>query len=417
MSKSKRVLIVSPGAQVEITHIARSLHEAGIPFLLFSASLISSKSNIFKFVRLLTKQTKFQDRLMKRIVEVENSESKSPFLIFEFMRTFLPNSIQHHSLLLRNFIFDIYLALWISLNYKKISLVIFQHHSAGVAIWIARKRKIHTVLNVSIAHHDWIEAENRFEISNNPYWSQFLQFRKFSKYEKWVLERECRYASYYLVASSFTHSTLRKISKHTPIKIIPLGTSRLPVNRTQTRPVENREFKIVVVGQLTQRKGISYILDAFYAAELPPSSKLIFAGRDACRMKKTLLEFPNVELLGHLSVQDLNLLFNETDLFICNSLIEGFSLTTLDAMASGLPVIASNRTFAVDIINHGNNGFIVDPRDITSIALIFKLACINPIYLAQISQAAALTGSQYTWEIYRKKISNYILEVLEKAIN
>lgn len=411
--RETRVLIFSPGAQVEIAHIAKSMHENSIPFLLISSSLISHKSYKLIILSKFLKGTTFQPKISNRIVEIERSQVKTPFLILEFIRTYLPNTIQGIYLVFRNVLFDFYALIWILLNRKYIAAAIFQHHSGALAISMAKRLGIKTILNVSIAHHRWIEVENNFETKSNPEWSNFLQFKKFSKYEKWMLESECRNASCFLVASTFTKSTLPFSNSEIPTHVIPLGTSNKYKQTNNMARHYDQIFRIIVVGQLTQRKGISYILEAFESAALPSTCKLIFAGRDSSSMKNQLQQYRNVELMGHLTKIDLNALMSRANLFICNSLVEGFSLATLDAMASGLPVIASDRTFAEDIISHGVNGFIVNPRDISKLALTIRFVYENPDVARKISLASAEVASHFTWALYRKNISNLISKIIQ----
>lgn len=414
MNRRDRVVIVSPGAQVEIAQLARSMRENTIPFVLISTALISEKAQKLLFFRIFLKRTQFYSRIANRIIEVNRSQSKTPFLIFEFIRVYLPNSIQGKSLIIRNLLFDIYAAIWILIQHKYIAAAIFQHHSGALAIRMANKLKIKTILNISIAHHDWIKLENDFEKNLNPKWAYFLQFREFSRYQQWILENECRYSNHFLVASSFTKSTLSITSSKTTTHVIPLGTSINSFEFHERIRNPDQTFRIIVVGQLTQRKGISYILEAYESAALPSASKLIFAGRDSSGMKKILEKYQHVEVLGHLSKSELELLMSQADLFICNSLVEGFSLATLDAMASGLPVIASDRTFAGDIIDNGVNGFIVDPRNVSQLASTIRLVYDNPILARKISRASFETANRFTWDFYRKNISCLITKIIQE---
>ena len=78
-------------------------------------------------------------------------------------------------------------------------------------------------------------------------------------------------------------------------------------------------------------------------------------------VKAILKEHPQVLLPG--PVADMKSLYQQTDIYVSYSLYEGFSLTLLEAMASGCAVVCTDTSGSRDIIRNGYNGFLVGVND------------------------------------------------------
>jgi len=119
---------------------------------------------------------------------------------------------------------------------------------------------------------------------------------------------------------------------------------------------------ILCVTRLDPDKGINWLIDQFEVAfQNSEHVKLKIAGDGM--LKKQLTEKiqtlkSNIELLGF--VQDVNTLLIESDLFILPSSFESFPLSILEAMGHSLPVIATNTGGISEMIEDGENGFILD---------------------------------------------------------
>jgi glycosyltransferase involved in cell wall biosynthesis len=129
------------------------------------------------------------------------------------------------------------------------------------------------------------------------------------------------------------------------------------------------EKVVLYVGQLIERKGIRYLLDAF--AKLKQEDNrvgLAIVGhgpqeedlRSLCLQK----DIQDVYFCGHIDPAHLPEIYSAADLFILPSMKEVWGLVLNEAMACGLPVISTNTAGAsVDLIQEGVNGYIVDAGD------------------------------------------------------
>ncbi len=128
-------------------------------------------------------------------------------------------------------------------------------------------------------------------------------------------------------------------------------------------------FQVCFAGRVELAKGAGYLLQAWKRLALP-NAELVLAG-DVRPEMKTLLETyadSSVRTTGFLPTKQLLERYRESDLFVFPSVNEGMAQVLLEAMASGLPVVASDMSGANDCVTEGKEGFIVPARDIDRLA-------------------------------------------------
>lgn len=136
---------------------------------------------------------------------------------------------------------------------------------------------------------------------------------------------------------------------------------------------ENRVL-FVTVAQLIPRKGIMDLLRAWGALPndaLERSALAIIGDGDQREEIESYLaraKLENVHLVGHLGYREVRDYYSAADVFVLPTLQDRFSLTVLEAMASGLPVITTIYNGARELVVEGVNGHVVDPRDVDSMA-------------------------------------------------
>jgi alpha-maltose-1-phosphate synthase len=140
---------------------------------------------------------------------------------------------------------------------------------------------------------------------------------------------------------------------------VDLGTfNKDPVQRNDD------EFRVVWVGQVSLRKGIPYLLKAFRRLR-HPRKRLFIAGAihsDMCLALRTLPQ-ERVEFLGSMKKTQVRSLLNRCDAFCIASIEEGMAYATVEAMACGLPVVATHNSGAGEILQEGREGFLVPAQD------------------------------------------------------
>jgi glycosyltransferase involved in cell wall biosynthesis len=123
--------------------------------------------------------------------------------------------------------------------------------------------------------------------------------------------------------------------------------------------------RILFVGRVGLRKGVPSLLEA--GRRLGRSGELRLVGPVEAGMA-ALLGAGGAEVAGPKPGRALRGEYAEADIFCLPSLEEGLPLTLLQAMASGLPVVATPETGAADLITHGVEGLIVPSGDPLALA-------------------------------------------------
>jgi len=163
----------------------------------------------------------------------------------------------------------------------------------------------------------------------------------------------------------------------------------------EVRP-EKSPLRIVFVGRLTKTKGILDLMDALGIVQRSHGStsfRLTAVGEMASEEKGEILErirklgiedvFRYEGVLGNISEK-----LRESQLFILPSYYEGFPISLLEAMASGLPVIASRVGGVPEVVVDDENGFLCDPRRPDQLARLISRFIERPSELDRLGNNA-----------------------------
>jgi glycosyltransferase involved in cell wall biosynthesis len=155
------------------------------------------------------------------------------------------------------------------------------------------------------------------------------------------------------------------------------------------------------VGQIGQRKGISYLLKAYDLFRGSGTSLTLvgnfYGSQEPLRRYRKL--FQHVSNVPRERLADF---YRRADVFVFPSLLEGMGLVVLEAMASGLPVIVTPNGPG-DIVRDGVDGFVVPTRDVDAIADRLDYFQANPEVRKQMGVNARERALEFTWEAYGQK--------------
>ncbi len=128
------------------------------------------------------------------------------------------------------------------------------------------------------------------------------------------------------------------------------------------------------VGNVRAAKGYNYLLEAAkLVVNQYPQFRFVVAGQGSGKLYESLLDLrKELELEDHFFFlgfePDVAKFMNNLDIFVLSSVSEGFSISTIEAMACGVPVIATCSGGPEEIVIHLENGFLVDVCNPESIA-------------------------------------------------
>ncbi|MBA3596907.1 MAG: glycosyltransferase [Methylibium sp.] len=120
---------------------------------------------------------------------------------------------------------------------------------------------------------------------------------------------------------------------------------------------------MLYVGRLAAEKNVSLALRAFEAARARvPATRMVVVGDGPLR-RRLEAEFPAARFVGMQRGEALAAHYASADVFLFPSLSETFGNVTLEALASGLAVLAFDAAAAAEHIRHGSNGLLAAPGD------------------------------------------------------
>jgi glycosyltransferase involved in cell wall biosynthesis len=176
----------------------------------------------------------------------------------------------------------------------------------------------------------------------------------------------------------------------TKLRVIPLAYEppRAPTPPRQPGP----KLRVLWLGQVILRKGIPYLLEAARRLAGEPIEFCI-AGSIRISPEAVVSAPPNVRFLGPVSRSLVSEFYADADVFVLPTLSDGFAITQLEAMAHGLPVIATPR--CGEVVVPGRNGLIVPPADSEALAQALAALTADRQTVASMSREARQTASQF----------------------
>jgi glycosyltransferase involved in cell wall biosynthesis len=172
---------------------------------------------------------------------------------------------------------------------------------------------------------------------------------------------------------------------------------------------------LLYVGNFRAHKNLGRLLAAFARVDRP-ELRLILTGDKTPelgeRIEALKLEH-RVKFAGTVSDEVLSRLYRGATLLIFPSLLEGFGLPALEAMACGTPVIASRTTALPEVV--GDTGVLIDPLDIEDIRRAMERVVGDADLRRRMRIAGLLRARQFSWDCVAEKVHRAIFQALGSA--
>ncbi len=202
-------------------------------------------------------------------------------------------------------------------------------------------------------------------------------------------------ADYVLIPSEFVRTTfLEEGFPPEKLLLVPFG-----VDTARFRPSKkaiSHPFRLLFVGQVSIRKGLPYLLEAWQRLSWR-DAELWIVGRPSAESAPVMNRYralPGVHWKGHVS--DPVSLFQQADVFVFPTVEEGSALVTYEALACGLPVVTTPN--AGSVVRDGVEGFIVPIRDVDALAGALERLRGDERLRREMSKAARTRAEAFTWE-------------------
>lgn len=398
-----RVLVHHPGSNHLAYELVAGLQSGGYPTDFDTGFFYTERGMAARLARILPAGMRAQvERELKRRSHAGVDPARLRFLAWPEMayvacnRLGLPPDPLARVVGWRNEIFDRWVARRV--RSERPRFVVGHDSSALLAQRAAREVGAVSILNQVIGHIEAGLEIFREETQRAPEFAETLTVPP-----AWIIERcrqEALEADHVLVPSDYVRDTLiARGTRAERIQVLPYGVD---TSRFQPLPRgERRGFRILFVGTLSQRKGIKYLLEAVKRLRLP-EAQLLLVGRQIGNPAALAPYAAQFRHVPHVPYHEVHRLFADADVFVYPSLHEGSAFATYEAMASGLPVIATPNTGSV--VRDGVEGFLVPPRDVEALMARIEDLYRDPARRTAMGEAARRRAEEFTWADYRRRL-------------
>jgi glycosyltransferase involved in cell wall biosynthesis len=218
------------------------------------------------------------------------------------------------------------------------------------------------------------------------------------------MEREFEMCDRIVVPSTLSYRSFAEFGLGHKTVVVPTA-----VDTDLFHPPERREerktFRACFVGRVELAKGAGYLLQAWKQLALP-DAELVMVGEVKPEMNMVMRKYADssVRTIGWVPPQELAKIYRESDLFVFPSVNEGLAQVILEAMASGVAVVASDHSAAADCMTDGKEGFIVPVRDVERLAEAISWCYHHRDETRAMGDAArARIESQFTFDHYNQR--------------
>ena len=171
---------------------------------------------------------------------------------------------------------------------------------------------------------------------------------------------------------------------------------------------------VLYVGRLAPEKNLKLVFAAFSAMhQCNPHTRLVLVG-DGPDRAALQAAYPQAVFCGMRSGVDLSRHYASADVFLFPSLTETFGNVTIEAMASGLAVVAYDYAAAEELIRHNENGVMAAYDDAEAlIAQAVRLAA-DPVLAQRMALAARHTAQKMSWDSIHDRFEQVLYAIVEK---
>jgi len=183
--------------------------------------------------------------------------------------------------------------------------------------------------------------------------------------------------------------------------------------------LRENEFAVLLIGNDWKNKGLTCLLEAV-SRLANRAIRVLVVGTDDATPFRGLLEQDNLAARVQFLPPrpDVEYYYAAADLYAGPSLEDAFALPPLEAMACGLPVIASRKAGVSEVIHHGEDGLILEnPEDAQTLAEWIGRLAEDQDFRGNLAAKAVLTAQKYTWESNAAGMKSAIEQVRQARQN
>jgi len=215
---------------------------------------------------------------------------------------------------------------------------------------------------------------------------------------------------------------LRMIGRYFPdrYRIIPNGVDCSFFAQASPIPrYADGKRNILFLGRLEKRKGLPFLLEAYaQLKEEMPDTRLIVVGGDgglrpACERYVERKGLSDVVFAGYVPDAEKPRYFKTAQVYCApNTGAESQGIVLLEAMAAGIPIVASQIEGFAEVLSDGQEGLMVPPRDSQGLSATLKRLLSDEEAGREMGKRGAATALRYSWDRVSGEILNYYEQVM-----
>ena len=204
-----------------------------------------------------------------------------------------------------------------------------------------------------------------------------------------------------------------------PLRVIPNGVD-LNVYRPGLAPIRHlrdENLNVLFVGRLEKRKGLGDLLRAYRAMSMRvPQTRLIIVGDGPLRGRVESYvarhRLANVVLAGYVPESVKPRYYDSADIFCAPATgAESFGIVLLEALASGLPVVATEVPGYMSVLESGRDSVTVQPNNWRELAASLVILARDADLRRRLSDYALQKARRYSWDL----VASEVVEVYQEA--
>lgn len=235
---------------------------------------------------------------------------------------------------------------------------------------------------------------------------------------RWLSPFVFRHADRLLVQSPAIATELLDVFSHRPgeprAESLERKLAAVPNGIAPAAPATASGGYVLFVGRLTAAKGVRFLIEAI--RECPGVPLLVVGdGPERAALEELARGLDRVTFTGMATRDEVTSYMDGARLLVQPSLQEGQPNTVMEAMASGVPVVASRVGGVPDLVRDGETGFLIDPGDVATLAARIREVTSDAALWTKLSNASRREIQRYEWPSVIAQLEHQLCLTVEHA--
>lgn len=200
------------------------------------------------------------------------------------------------------------------------------------------------------------------------------------------------------------------------VSVVPNGVDFQAFQGFRKRPFNRDDIVLITTSRLVEKNAVGDIIEALKLLPENVSLKIIGRGPLEYSLKRQAGEAwlgHRIEFMGNVPYEDIPLHLSRADIFVRPSLSEGFGNSFIEAMAAGIPVIATPVGGIPDFLEDEKTGIFCEPANPESIAEKVRIISANRELREElVKNAKRMVEERYRWDLVAERMKKEVFDPL-----